>query len=516
MAIDVNKPSSSDYPTKLTPPVSPPPCRDHQHNNNQAIPTITTKVHNIPPDISPGNFASNDFHLWEDEHYEAEDRADESARPPSKWILLAAALDADIFAPIEETPTATITENTLETPTHTPTMIESDPPADNIRIDDDDTSPTTIEEAAEQQQQTRHTQSKDRPVPVISNKNTNKNKKTKKMQKKATLKMTHMPAIIEEEPNSPTTEDEEAVRTTNTASGFNIIENTTFVHTTTTTDTNDTNNTTGDEEEIPIPTGMFDIDDEFTTSNTTEEEDDEKSNNFYDNIDNEILRNEESTIVFEDNTSATDVSATNNQSIPMTTANDIISKISQLFPATTAQDRRVTKAVLTFVEEFEAYTVEDGLGVLLEDPFDYDTRETVRGILMEDMLSDFDMDETRRTSFCDILFGLLDTKQQQQTNKTITPPKDQQVPVILNNKTKKTKRKQTQKKATPPKTKTKTIYAIKRPIVTVEEVNQYLQHVQNNPDLDEFPMNNLPIRTQIAQCEVAYYKFWNTIPGLAE
>jgi len=160
--------------------------------------------------------------------------------------------------------------------------------------------------------------------------------------------------------------------------------------------------------------------------------------------------------------------------------------------------------------------VEDGLGVLLEDPFDYDTRETVRGILMEDMLSDFDMDETRRTSFCDILFGLLDTKQQQQTNKTITPPKDQQVPVILNNKTKKTKRKQTQKKATPPKTKTKTIYAIKRPIVTVEEVNQYLQHVQNNPDLDEFPMNNLPIRTQIAQCEVEYYKMRNTNPVLAE
>ena len=52
MAIDVNKPSSSDYPTKPTPPVSPPPCRDHQHNNNRTIPTITRKDQAI--DISHG------------------------------------------------------------------------------------------------------------------------------------------------------------------------------------------------------------------------------------------------------------------------------------------------------------------------------------------------------------------------------------------------------------------------------------------------------------------------------
>ena len=43
MAIDVNKPSSSDYPTKLTSAIPPPPYRDHQHNKNQTIPTITTK-----------------------------------------------------------------------------------------------------------------------------------------------------------------------------------------------------------------------------------------------------------------------------------------------------------------------------------------------------------------------------------------------------------------------------------------------------------------------------------------
>ena len=49
-------------------------------------------------------------------------------------------------------------------------------------------------------------------------------------------------------------------------------------------------NATINDEEIPIPSGMFDIDNEFTTSNTTDEEDeDEKSNNYYDNIDNEIF-----------------------------------------------------------------------------------------------------------------------------------------------------------------------------------------------------------------------------------
>ena len=48
------------------------------------------------------------------------------------------------------------------------------------------------------------------------------------------------------------------------------------------------------------------------------------------------------------------------------------------------------------------------------------------------------------------------------------------------------------------------------------EVNRYLQHVQNNSKLDEFPMNNPTIRTQIAECEVAYYKIWHTNPILAE
>merc|ERR1712238_560731 len=64
----------------------------------------------------------------------------------------------------------------------------------------------------------------------------------------------------------------------------------------------DNTTNTGEEEEIPSPPGMFNINDEFATSTTMEE--DEKSNNYYDNIDHEILRNEESTIVFEDNSLA--------------------------------------------------------------------------------------------------------------------------------------------------------------------------------------------------------------------
>ena len=43
MAITVNKPSSSNYPTKLPSTAPPVPCRDHQHNKNQTFPTITTQ-----------------------------------------------------------------------------------------------------------------------------------------------------------------------------------------------------------------------------------------------------------------------------------------------------------------------------------------------------------------------------------------------------------------------------------------------------------------------------------------
>jgi len=48
-------------------------------------------------------------------------------------------------------------------------------------------------------------------------------------------------------------------------------------------------------------------------------------------------------------------------------------------------------------------------------------------------------------------------------------------------------------------------HKIKLPIVEVEEVEQYLQHLQNNLDRDNFPMSNPTIRsTQIAECEIAY------------
>ena len=43
-----------------------------------------------------------------------------------------------------------------------------------------------------------------------------------------------------------------------------------------------------------------------------------------------------------------------------------------------------------------------------------------------------------------------------------------------------------------------------------------LQHLQNNPDQDEFPTNNPTIRTQFAECEVAYYKIRHTNPVLAD
>ena len=59
MAIDVNKRSSSDYPTKLTTPIPSPSHRDYQRNKNQTIPTTTTNYQDfdVPPDtprLRPG------------------------------------------------------------------------------------------------------------------------------------------------------------------------------------------------------------------------------------------------------------------------------------------------------------------------------------------------------------------------------------------------------------------------------------------------------------------------------
>ena len=62
----------------------------------------------------------------------------------------------------------------------------------------------------------------------------------------------------------------------------------------------------------------------------------------------------------------------------------------------------------------------------------------------------------------------------------------------------------------------KRTHEIKRPIVKVEEVERYLQHEQNNPDLDKFLINNPTIHTKITECEVAYYKIRHTNLVLAE
>merc|ERR1712238_552106 len=180
-------------------------------------------------------------------------------------------------------------------------------------------------------------------------------------------------------------------------------------------------------------------------------------------------------------------------------------------------------------------------GMLEEDHSDDDTRELVREILKEAMPN-----ARAGAVTCDRLFGLIDKikKQQQQgnvtittspitsqptkstpkTNTTHTQQKDQQAPVISNNTTNKKKKKK--KQATLPRTrsqqktrsppKTKTTHEIKQPSVNVEEIQRYMLHLRNNPDLDEFPMNNITIRTQIAKCEVAYYKIRHTNPVLAE
>ena len=204
----------------------------------------------------------------------------------------------------------------------------------------------------------------------------------------------------------------------------------------------------------------------------------------------------------------------------------------------------VTHTCSTIAKFTDEDTAEYFSATLLENPCDDDTREMVRGILLEARPN------TRLAGVvCDSLFALIDViekqerkKQQKQGNMTTaappiassppptntirpktkkahTPPKDCQVtPVISNNKTKKKKKKKKQQQTTPPKTKTKTktTHEIKRPIVTAAEVNRYLQHVQNKPELDEFPMNNPKIGTQIAEREVAYYKIRHTNSVLAE
>ena len=109
-----------------------------------------------------------------------------------------------------------------------------------------------------------------------------------------------------------------------------------------------------------------------------------------------------------------------------------------------------------------------------------------------------------RACVCDSLFAILDIdKQQQQLDTTTTtarliaipptntknrPPKTR-IPINThtNANTNTNKKKKKKKKEGIPSTRTplKTTHKIKRLIVKMKEVKQYLQHVQNNPDLDQ-------------------------------
>ena len=96
--------------------------------------------------------------------------------------------------------------------------------------------------------------------------------------------MTYMPVIIEEEPNPPTTNncttDNQSTEQASTPISIIKLSTPTCIRPDIPIIENPT---TIEEEEFPIPSGMVDIDDEFTTSTTTEKEEDEKSsNNYYD------------------------------------------------------------------------------------------------------------------------------------------------------------------------------------------------------------------------------------------
>ena len=226
-----------------------------------------------------------------------------------------------------------------------------------------------------------------------------------------------------------------------------------------------------------------------TPSTTIEEVEDLErivptSNDYYDNIDHEILRNEyEGTIVFEADPSAPTTTVTNKK------------KKKQKKALPLEQTEELAQVIFTLAKLIDENTVEYVFEMFVEDPFDEeDTREIVRGILMEALLSQCDVDGA---VCCDSIFALLDginttidnpivippthTKIQPtpntNTKTTRTQPKDQQVPVISNNNINKKMKKQ--KQAIPPKTRsptktatpTKTTHEIKRSIITVIEVN---------------------------------------------
>ena len=173
MAIDVNKPSSSSSPTKLTSAIPPPPCRDHQHNKNQTIPTITTQDQAFDF-LSYFGFAEDPFAPIDSSGYTVlESDASDREQDDFNWITLEEQMyeeqcnaysdNKDDYGESLEIPdgmfafddkftvTAMITTEDEEAYTSMPTMIKEepipttiDPPADTIRIDDD-TPTTTID-----------------------------------------------------------------------------------------------------------------------------------------------------------------------------------------------------------------------------------------------------------------------------------------------------------------------------------------------------------------------------------
>ena len=144
-------------------------------------------------------------------------------------------------------------------------------------------------------------------------------------------------------------------------------------------------------------------------------------------------------------------------------------------PTTTAKDLppstvdELAQVIPNFAKLLNEDTMVYVIGMLLEDPYDDDTRETVREILMEALSSHCDCDGVDGEALCDGLFMLIDPDQQQEqqqqrdtissnnppivisTNTKTRPPKTS-TPMNTNTNTNNNKKKQ--KKTLPPKTQT--------------------------------------------------------------
>ena len=132
----------------------------------------------------------------------------------------------------------------------------------------------------------------------------------------------------------------------------------------------------------------------------------EKCNNYYDNIDDEILQTEyEGTLVFEEDSLAL-------TSVRTTNANDTIIR-----DVSTTVQVNTTKLLHTVVDYLDEKTLEYIYGMLLEHPYDDDTRETAHQILMEALSAQDDI-TVDRLVVCESLFALLDMDKQQQQSDT--------------------------------------------------------------------------------------------------